>query len=89
MTNSPYIQHTQKWLEDVIVGHNFCPFAKRELIKNSIRFDVTESRNIESCLETLILACETMDDDPTVETTLVILSHGFVGFEEYLDLLDI
>ena len=89
MTNTPYIQHTQKWLENVIVAHNFCPFAKRELIKNSIRFEVSEHKDIESCLETLILACEAMDESADIETTLVILSQGFTDFEEYLDLLDI
>ena len=89
MTNTPYIQHTQKWLENIIVAHNFCPFAKREVINKSIRFDVVEHQDIESCLEALILACETMDEDSKVETTLIVLSHGFTDFEEYLDLLDI
>jgi hypothetical protein len=89
MTSPPYIQHSQKWLEDVIVAHNFCPFAKRELIKNSIRFDVVEHQDIEPCLEALIAACETMDEDAEVETTLLILPNGFTDFESYLDLLDV
>lgn len=32
------IEQTQKWLEDIIIGHNFCPFAKREYVHESIRF---------------------------------------------------
>ena len=89
MTTSPYTQHTRHWLEKVIVAHNFCPFAKRELIKNSIRFDVVEQKEIEPCLEALIVACETMDQAPEIETTLLIIPDGFTDFEQYLDLLDI
>ena len=88
MDTSP-IHHTKKWLETVVIAHNFCPFAKRELIKNSIRFEVINSENIEKCLEALILACENLDENIEIETTLLIIPEGFADFEEYLDLLDI
>jgi len=83
------IAHTQKWLETVIIAHNFCPFAKRELIKRSIRFEVIKCHNIETCLEALILACEDLDDNPDIETTLLIIPDGFADFEDYLDLVDV
>lgn len=87
--SNPVIQHTQKWLETVVIAHNFCPFAKHELIKNSIRFEVVNHKSIELCLEALVVACEVLDDDPAVETVLIIIPNGFADFEEYLDLLDI
>jgi len=83
------IQHTKKWLETVIIANNFCPFAKREIINRSIRFEVVDSREIEACLESLILACEHLDENTDVETTLLIIPDGFTAFEEYLDLVDI
>lgn len=83
------IEHTQKWLETVVIAHNFCPFAKRELIKGSIHFEVVEHRDIESYLEALIIACEFLDTNPNIETTLLILPDDFNDFEHYLDLLDI
>ena len=82
------IQHSQRWLEEVVIAHNFCPFAKRELIKNSIRFDVIPHTKTEECLEALITACEKLDNDENIETTLLILPNGFNNFEDYLDLLD-
>lgn len=88
MGNSP-IHHTQKWLETVVIAHNFCPFANRELIKQSIRFEVIDSQDIETCLEALILACENLDEHITIETTLLIIPNGFADFEAYLDLVDI
>ena len=89
MTQNRHIEQTQKWLEDVIVGHNFCPFAKREVIRESIHYEVVEQQDIESCLEALILNCEAMDETPSTETSLLILPNGFSNFEDYLDLLDI
>lgn len=82
------IQQSQKWLEDVVIKHNFCPFAKRELLKGRIHFEVTLHDNIEECLEALIAACEQLDENKSIETSLLILPHGFNDFEQYLDLLD-
>lgn len=89
MTTFPYIQQTRQWLESVVIAHNFCPFAKRELLKESINFEIVEHRDIESCLEAVIFACENLDANPNIETSLLILPNGFGDFEEYLDLLDV
>ena len=32
MTTIPEIEHTKQWLEQVIIGLNFCPFAKKEFV---------------------------------------------------------
>lgn len=82
------IQHSQRWLEEVVIAHNFCPFAKREFLKKRIHFDVIPHTKIEECLESLIVACEKLDDNSNIETTLLILPSGFSDFEDYLDLLD-
>ena len=34
------IDPTKKWLEDFVVHHNLCPFAKRELLAGSIHYEV-------------------------------------------------
>ena len=82
------IQHSQRWLEEVVIAHNFCPFAKREFIKKSIHFDVIPHTKTEECLESLITACEQLDNDASIETMLLILPNGFNNFEDYLDLVD-
>lgn len=82
------IQHSRNWLENVVIAHNFCPFAKREFVNNRIHFEVIPYKNIEDCLEALIVACEQLDADKNIETSLLILPNGFNDFEQYLDLLD-
>ena len=82
------IQQSRKWLEDVVIAHNFCPFAKRELLNNRIHFEVVPHKEIEDCLEALIAACEQLDENSDIETSLLILPDGFTDFEHYLDLLE-
>ena len=37
------VNTTRKWVEDVVVGYNLCPFAKRELVRNRVRFVVSDA----------------------------------------------
>jgi len=80
---------TKTWLESVVIAFNFCPFAKRELLNNRIRFSVSHADDFENFLETLILECELLDSNNDIETTLLISSNAFADFDEYLIMLDL
>lgn len=80
---------TRQWLETVVIGLNFCPFAKRELRRNAIRFTESPSHRVEDVLEQLVAECEFLDKHPDTETTLLILPVGFEEFLDYLDLLEL
>lgn len=86
MPNNTAIQQTRQWLEEVVIELNFCPFAKRELRKNAVRFFVNESGDMREALEQLIAECEYLDAHPETETTLLILPTGFEDFMHYLEL---
>jgi uncharacterized protein len=80
---------TRHWLETVVIAHNFCPFAKRELRRDAIRFvEITES-DVESVLTQLIEQCRHLDDNPGTETSVLMLTGGFADFEGYLDLYEL
>jgi hypothetical protein len=87
MEDQNYIIHTERWVKNVIVGLNFCPFAKREVDRGSVRYSILKGP-MEKCLEYLILECDLLMADKETETTLLILPEGFDSFEYYLDLLD-
>lgn len=87
MTNQHIISATQKWLTSFIIEYNICPFAHREQQRNSIRYQVASSGQLESTLETLIEECIYLDEHTEAETTLLILPKGFSNFEDYLDML--
>jgi hypothetical protein len=83
----PYIEATRTWLKTVIVGYNICPFAKRELDKNSVNFAVEFSTDWEQCLLNLIMECEKLDHQPDIETSLLIYAGAFADFDDYLDFI--
>lgn len=82
-------QRTRLWLENVVIGLNFCPFAKRELRRNAIRFTECQNPRVEDVLEQLVAECEYLDNHPETETTLLILADGFEDFLDYLDMIEL
>lgn len=90
MTDEPgpeaVIARTRGWLEAVVVGLNFCPFAKRELRHDRVRFQLCHADDPETALMQLIEECRHLDVSPDTETTLLIFPEGFADFDDYLDL---
>ncbi len=80
------IEKTRQWLEEVVIGLNFCPFAKRELRRDAVRFTVNGSGDMGDALQQLIDECGFLDANPDTETTLLILPEGYAEFLDYLDL---
>jgi hypothetical protein len=81
--------HTQNWVERMIMKYNICPFARREVERRSIRYAVIDESKMHNVLEALIKECQHLDENPEIETTLFIVPRGFEGFYPYLDLVDI
>jgi len=81
------IKRTQLWLEQVIVGFNICPFAKKELVNNTIHYHLSSNRKVKFALEELIDQCCYLTDHSEVETSLLVYNEGFKRFEDYLDLV--
>jgi len=82
------VQATRKWVEDVVVGYNLCPFAKRELVRDRVRFVVSEADNEDSLLQVLQTELLRLDDEPETETTLLIHPHVMQDFADYNEFLD-
>jgi hypothetical protein len=81
------IVSTQQWVKNVIVKYNICPFAKKELERGGIRYYEEASVEIEGVLDRLVEECKFLDQDPSTETTLLILSEACSDFEHFLDLV--
>lgn len=80
---------TQNWLKTIIIAYGICPFAKRELDRGSIRFSINHHTKVESCLLNLLLECDRLNIDPSIETTLLIYNRLFTELEDYLDFLEL
>ena len=91
MTDDKIIAAVRHWVESMVVGLNLCPFAKRELVKDRVRFVTTPATTEEALLITLQEELERMNADSSIETTLLIhteVLQDFYDFNDFLDLAD-
>ena len=91
MDNEAIATTVQRWVENLVVELDLCPFAGRELLNNRVRFAVTESTTIEQLLASLVTELELLNEDATVETTLLIhpeVLQDFLDYNQFLDAVD-
>lgn len=81
------IAPTRQWLKDVVIGFNFCPFARREFESGRVRYRVAESRKTKLLITALLEELHFLDGHDEIETTLLIFSEGLGDFYDYLDFL--
>jgi uncharacterized protein len=86
MHKEQMIAQTKKWILEVVVGCNFCPFALREVKKDTITFEVIEG-NRAFVLNALTEAFQKMNRQPEVETMFLLLPQNFARFADYLKLV--
>jgi uncharacterized protein len=83
------IEQTQTWIQEVVIGCNFCPFASKAMLQNSVHYHVMETAEIELCMEQIAIEMQRLDQNQGIETSFIILPTGFSDFFDYLDLLEI
>jgi len=83
------LEKTKSWLKSVVIGLNFCPFAKPVFDQNKIHYQVSTARSFEDCLEDLIAEAERLDITAGIETSLLIFPDALENFDDFLDALDI
>ena len=83
------IPSVKYWLEKTIIGYDFCPFAKKEFVKNSIHYETVDESNSEEQLLSLTHELTRLDQQGDIATTLILLPKGLESFFDYLDFIDI
>lgn len=91
MHNNNIIGSVRQWVESVVVDLNLCPFAKRELVNNRVRFMVSVATTEEQLLMSLEDELELLNNDSSIETTLLIhpnVLQDFFDYNQFLSLAD-
>ena len=88
-TDNEIVAQTLNWVRSFIVAENICPFAQRELERESIRVEVVRSKKMEVALEELMVEMQWLDEHPETETTLLVFPTLFKSFDHYLDFVDL
>jgi len=83
------IEDTQKWLMEVVIGLNLCPFAKAVVVKDRVRYRVCLSSATDDVLQMLADELQFLAsvDASMVDTTLLIAPYAlpvFLDFNEFL-----
>lgn len=82
------VHSVQNWLKNVVIDLNLCPFAYRELQRDSIRFSVCESKDPFMLANEFSSEILHLEQHPEVETCLIIIVnafHDFLDFNEFLN----
>ncbi|PQJ24860.1 hypothetical protein BSZ31_07645 [Limnobacter sp. SAORIC-690] len=87
-TDLEIIEVTRRWVEQVVVAFNLCPFAKRELVKDRVRFVVSKAKDEATLLDELAHELALLNVDEAVETTLLIHPQVLQDFYHYNDFLE-
>ena len=89
MSNQSAIKLSKAWVEQVVVQHQLCPFAKHPFQNRQIRFVEVQEVDIVAIIDQfekevkILLAAKASE----IETTLLIVSKALSNFLEYLDFL--
>lgn len=78
---------TRRWINSFIVDLNLCPFARREVMRNSMRFTVFEDSDPENILHALSEEITLLHNSPEIETSFLILPAGMPDFRDFNDFI--
>lgn len=77
------------WLQRIVLGLELCPFARREIDNNKVRFSIAEETSEEALLMHVEKECLFLESNPTVETTLLVIPTQLRSFNQFLEFLDL
>jgi hypothetical protein len=83
------IEATRRWIDSFVVGLNLCPFARRELERNRVRFAVSRATDPAALAAALQRELERLVCDDSIETTVLIHPAVLTDFVDYNQFLDV
>jgi len=85
------LEETRAWVERVVIGLELCPFAKAPQKKGQVRYVLSDARDAEALLATLVEELNLLAETPAerTETTLIVHPHVLADFADYNDFLGI
>ena len=90
-THNPVIRQVRHWVNTMVVGLNLCPFARREVDRDRIRYQLSEADQAVLLLTDIESELVLLTRDSSIETSLLILTRylrDFDDFNQFLDLAD-
>lgn len=86
-TSQQIIEQTKKWIDDVVVACNFCPFAAQVVKQRKVHYEVETSMFSDICMGAVLRELTRLDGDINIETSFLIFPNAFTQFDDFLDLV--
>lgn len=83
------IDQTKKWINEVVIGCNFCPFAAQVVKQQKVFYTVEPATSAAICLESFLNELTRLDEDDSIETSFLILPNAVPVFSDYLSLVSV
>lgn len=85
------IQKTKNWVENIVIKHNFCPFAAKPFRQNTIAYVVSAATNENEVVDDLVNEISRLREakPEELETSLIILTSCLSDFADYNQFLDV
>lgn len=91
MEHDRIVEETRRWIQQIVIGLNLCPFAGRVVETGRIRYAVSDERTPQRLAmvfrDELLLLHRT--DIAVTETTLLIHPYVLADFNHFNDFLDV
>lgn len=87
MNQQAVINTTRNWVQKLVIDLNLCPFARRELVNDRIRFAVSDAADTDTLLADLHRELQRLLNEPAIETTLLIHPGVLTDFLDYNEFL--
>ncbi len=81
------IDQTKKWINKVIVGCNFCPFASNVIKQQAVHYQVDAGLFSTFSSDSFLNELIRLDEDEKIETSFLIYPNSFESFDDYLDMV--
>ncbi|MDA0272674.1 MAG: DUF1415 domain-containing protein [Proteobacteria bacterium] len=88
MKKQQAIASVRHWVESFVIGNNLCPFAGREFLRDRVRFSYTDAGSEPQLLNALADEIRLLNQNLTIETTLLIHPEVLQDFTDYNQFLE-
>ena len=91
MTIQNIEQQVWQWLDQVVIGLNLCPFAKKPRVNQQIKVAICQAENDEQLITEFMKELEFLRDvDPNkTDTSVFVIANMLQDFDDYLDYLSL
>lgn len=77
------VNSVRQWFEKAVLGLNLCPFAAHPYRQGAIQFELSHAKNDVDSLTDLYLNLNRLDQQPQIETLVLICADHLIKFSDY------